>query len=149
MMMRACAPEPLLARPLPPRILYAKMPMSFERNVGQTDSRVKFLARGLDYTLFLNPTEAVLSAGESSSLHAIPALRLRRRRIGPIATIQPTCADISTGPAIVIIAIRKGANAAAHLVNWSRPTATAIDTRAVVYCQTIVAAGAAIVSIGL
>jgi len=40
---------------------YAKMPLSFEVNRGQTDKRVKFLARGKGYTLFLTPSEAVLS----------------------------------------------------------------------------------------
>ena len=39
----------------------AKTPMSFEANMGQTDSRVKFLSRGLGYTLFLTPSEAVLA----------------------------------------------------------------------------------------
>jgi len=40
---------------------YAQLPMSFELNQGQTDSRVKFLARGLGYTLFLASDEAVLA----------------------------------------------------------------------------------------
>jgi hypothetical protein len=35
--------------------------LSFEANQGQTDGRVKFLSRGPGYTLFLTPTEAVLS----------------------------------------------------------------------------------------
>ncbi|MBZ5515792.1 MAG: hypothetical protein LAN62_13300, partial [Acidobacteriia bacterium] len=41
--------------------LYAQLPMSFEPNRGQTDQRVKFLARGQGYTLFLTPHEAVLT----------------------------------------------------------------------------------------
>ena len=40
---------------------YGKLPLSFEANRGQTDSQVKFLARGRGYALFLTPTEAVLS----------------------------------------------------------------------------------------
>ncbi len=36
-------------------------PLFFEPNVGQTDGRVKFLARGLGYGLFLTADEAVLS----------------------------------------------------------------------------------------
>ena len=39
---------------------YARLPLSFEANVGQTDARVKFLSRGAGQTLFLTPTEAVL-----------------------------------------------------------------------------------------
>jgi uncharacterized protein (TIGR03437 family) len=39
---------------------YGKFPLTFEANQGQTDARVKFLARGRDRTLFLTSTEAVL-----------------------------------------------------------------------------------------
>ena len=39
---------------------YVRLPLSFEANRGQTDSRVKFLARGRNYTLFLTGREAVL-----------------------------------------------------------------------------------------
>src|SRR6266702_3879797 len=40
--------------------LYA-LPMQFESNVGQTGEPVQFLARGPGYTLFLTPTQTVLS----------------------------------------------------------------------------------------
>jgi len=40
---------------------YGKLPLSFESNRGQTDAQVKFLARGQGYSLFLTPTEVVLS----------------------------------------------------------------------------------------
>jgi len=36
------------------------LPLFFEANKGQTDSRVRFLARSAGYTLFLTPTETVL-----------------------------------------------------------------------------------------
>lgn len=39
---------------------YGAMPLSFERNDGQTSDAVKFLARGSGSTLFLTPTESVL-----------------------------------------------------------------------------------------
>ena len=38
-----------------------KLPIAFEANYGQTDSRVKFIARSQGYTLFLTPTEAVFA----------------------------------------------------------------------------------------
>src|SRR5688572_3044342 len=37
---------------------YGNLPLQFEANHGQTDSRVKFLSRGSGYTLFLTATEA-------------------------------------------------------------------------------------------
>src|SRR5580704_3011769 len=40
---------------------YGKLPLSFEPNQGQTDSRVKFLARGAGYGLFLTADQAVLT----------------------------------------------------------------------------------------
>jgi hypothetical protein len=39
---------------------YGRLPLSFEANHGQTDSQVKFLARGGSYTIFLTHDEAVL-----------------------------------------------------------------------------------------
>ena len=39
---------------------YARRPLRFESNQGQTDSRVKFLSRNEDYDLFLTSTETVL-----------------------------------------------------------------------------------------
>ena len=40
---------------------YGKLPISFEANHGQTGSRVKFVARGSGYGLYLNGHEAVLA----------------------------------------------------------------------------------------
>ena len=39
------------------------LPMRFEPNQGQTDPRVKFLARGAGYGVFLTPQQAVLTLG--------------------------------------------------------------------------------------
>ena len=52
------------------RTAFAQLPLMFEPNEGQTDARVKFLARGGGYALFLTANEAVLSlqAPKSSSL---------------------------------------------------------------------------------
>lgn len=40
---------------------YGRLPISFEANQGQTAAQVKFLSRGPGYSLFLTPSEAVLS----------------------------------------------------------------------------------------
>ncbi len=40
---------------------YGQIPLSFEANHGQTDSKVKYFSRGKGYTLFLTANEAVLS----------------------------------------------------------------------------------------
>ena len=43
---------------------YGQLPLSFERNMGQSDSKVKFLSRGCGYSIFLTQTEAVLVLSE-------------------------------------------------------------------------------------
>jgi hypothetical protein len=45
---------------------YGKLPLSFEPNQGQTDARVKFLARASGYTLFVTTDEAVFAGRDGS-----------------------------------------------------------------------------------
>ena len=40
---------------------YSKLPMSFEKNTGQTRSGVDFIARGSGYSVFLSASQAVLA----------------------------------------------------------------------------------------
>src|ERR1700730_6057504 len=42
---------------------YGKLPLVFEANNGQSDGEVKFFSRGNGYSMFLTPTETVLSNG--------------------------------------------------------------------------------------
>lgn len=49
---------------------YGGLPMRFEPNVGQTDDRVRFLARGAGYTLFLTPDESVMVLGGPAATSA-------------------------------------------------------------------------------
>jgi hypothetical protein len=49
---------------------YGKLPLSFEENSGQTDSRVRFLAHGAGYTLFLTDQEATLRLDMTSKSNA-------------------------------------------------------------------------------
>src|SRR6185503_3741464 len=43
------------------------LPLSFELNQGQTNKRVRFLARSGGYVLFLTPTEAVMALDNSAT----------------------------------------------------------------------------------
>lgn len=47
---------------------FAELPLSFERNEGQTDQAVKYLAHGPGYELFLTANEAVISGLKGSVL---------------------------------------------------------------------------------
>ena len=49
---------------------FGQLPLSFEINRGQTDRQVDFLARGIGYTLFLTPREAVFSMEQGSGFEA-------------------------------------------------------------------------------
>jgi len=93
---------------------YGKLPISFEANQGQTDKRVKFLARGQGYGLFLTGQEAVLTlhapqsakAGQGSAPHGPAQLPpagstdvVRMQLRGANATAQPTGVDALPGTA--------------------------------------------------
>ena len=55
-----------LSSPAQIRAAFGRLPLSFELNQGQSDSRVKFLARGNGYGLFLTPAEAALTLPDTS-----------------------------------------------------------------------------------
>jgi beta-propeller repeat-containing protein/centrosomal CEP192-like protein/HYDIN/CFA65/VesB family protein len=57
----AATPDFAAAKAPRPSGAYGDLPLSFEENRGQTDARVKYLARGKGYTLFLTPDESVLA----------------------------------------------------------------------------------------
>jgi hypothetical protein len=71
-----------------------RVPLFFEANQGQTDSRVKFLTRGSGYMLFMTPTETVLAEsgtrmignkegfGAAPEFKSVPAGALRMQLIG-------------------------------------------------------------------
>jgi hypothetical protein len=71
---------------------YGNLPLSFVANTGHSDERVKFVARGQGYSLFLTPTEAVLALrastadGDSSSV-------VRMRLVGGNTQPQVTGLD--------------------------------------------------------
>src|SRR4029077_13660408 len=49
------------------RASFAKLPLSFEENVGQTDGRVKYMSRGSGYNLFLTADQAVFALRDGSA----------------------------------------------------------------------------------
>ncbi len=53
------ATVPTPARSVAPKVTLARLPLSFEKNVGQTDAQVQFLARSSSGSFFLTQTEAV------------------------------------------------------------------------------------------
>jgi uncharacterized protein (TIGR03437 family) len=66
-------PSSVKAAPLAaqPTQVYAQLPLSFEENRGQTDRRVRFLARGTGYALFLTHNETVLHLGQAAAAETL------------------------------------------------------------------------------
>ncbi|HEX7957350.1 MAG TPA: SBBP repeat-containing protein, partial [Pyrinomonadaceae bacterium] len=64
------------------RQAFGELPLQFEANRGQTDSSVKFLARGDGYNLFLTPNEAVLDLRRRDAAGAGERAVLRVKLVG-------------------------------------------------------------------
>jgi Beta-propeller repeat/HYDIN/CFA65/VesB-like, Ig-like domain len=64
------------------RARYLRVPMGFERNEGQTDRRVKYLARGAGYEVFLTGDEAVLRLEEGKGKGEVVRLKLQGAKEG-------------------------------------------------------------------
>jgi hypothetical protein len=68
---------------------YGKIRLAFEANQGQTDNRVRYLARGYGYIVFLTPQETVLQLGRRDP-KSMTRTTLRMRMLGgrPSADMQ-------------------------------------------------------------
>lgn len=75
MLVELLEPRYVLSVPVPAiDARYGQLPLTFEKNVGQSDPSVSFLSRGEDYALFLTSTEAVLRVrGTGSEAGARPS----------------------------------------------------------------------------
>ncbi len=90
------------------RASFARLPLSFEENSGQTDSRVKYTSRGAGYNLFLTSDEAVFALrGGSTSANCA----------GPAEKIHANCADSAkkAGESFVLRLKMLGANSSARV----------------------------------
>lgn len=64
---------------------YGTLPLSFERNRGQSAAEVEYLSRGRNYTLFLTGTEAVLSLRQPAQRKsAVLRMRMVGANTGPV-----------------------------------------------------------------
>ena len=69
---------------------YAKLPLHFEANRGQTDRQVKYVARGLGYTTFLTASEAIFSFSGSPP-------SVVRMKLGGASPVEPVGLDELAG----------------------------------------------------
>jgi len=85
---------------------FGKLPLMFEPNVGQTDGRVRFIARGSNYGLFLTDEDAVLtlrhSRGDDRSKDSNTSV-LRMKLAGARANAQVVGTDALPGKSNYLI----------------------------------------------
>jgi hypothetical protein len=74
----------VLCLPLAAANSYGKLPLSFEPNRGQTDTRVKFLARVPGYTLYVTADEAVFAGRDGSVVRMKLLGTSRKMRVEPV-----------------------------------------------------------------
>ncbi|MGH7815675.1 MAG: hypothetical protein ACREQI_16935, partial [Candidatus Binataceae bacterium] len=79
--------KPVLSNAEGVTFLYGNLPLSFEPNRGQTDSRVKFLSRGPGYTLFLTPDGATLALRSAAPSEKAPLPDRERVRGAALASL--------------------------------------------------------------
>lgn len=99
---------------------FARVPMAFERNVGQTDAEVLFLARGPGYGLFLTSTEAVLSLPSSPRATGSPA------RAGQPTVVRMSLLGANPEPAVEGNGLQEGKShyyQGAAPADWQRDVA--------------------------
>jgi Beta-propeller repeat len=103
----AASPAPLVSGK------YGDLPLAFEENHGQTDSRVKYLARGKGYTLFLTPKEAVLSlryatpCTRQGTASAVPLDDSESTRLQPLRASRSgdaACSSVSEATNLGVVA---------------------------------------------
>jgi beta-propeller repeat-containing protein/all-beta uncharacterized protein len=86
----ACLPLAAAGNP------YGKLPLSFETNQGQTDARVKFLARASGYTLFMTADEAVF-AGRDGPVERMKLIGANRKAHVELLDKQPGISNYFIG----------------------------------------------------
>jgi Beta-propeller repeat len=80
---------------------YAKLPVSFVENRGQTDARVRYYARGNGYAFYMTPSEVMLmfakQDGATRSDETRDEVALALQFLGSNRTVEPQGADQAPG----------------------------------------------------
>lgn len=87
------------SQPATPEVLaaYGKLPMTFEKNQGQSDPSIKFLAHGQGYALFLTDNEAILSLKGRKQQNAARTSVLRVSMAGSSPSPEVEGLDLQPG----------------------------------------------------
>jgi len=96
---------------------YGKLPLNFEPNLGQADARVDFLARGAGYSLFLDPTEAVLSLHKPVRARDVASVAAKSVRAAhrPATATHPSADAETSTLRMTLLGAKSGAVAVGQL----------------------------------
>lgn len=103
-----------------PGAAYGALPLSFELNQGQTNARVKFLARSAGYLLFLTSTEAVMALDNPAAHRKGKENREARRRLDE----GESCESGARPPRSIVRMKLLGANPAPRIEGLEQLTTT-------------------------
>lgn len=84
-------PEPDTPEEAPRLIDVARLPLAFEQNLGQTDPRARYFARGPGYNVFLGAADAIVTLAGASDEDDIQGAAVRIEIVGANAdpTVEP------------------------------------------------------------
>lgn len=87
---------------------YGRLPIAFEKNEGQSDPRVKFLAHGQGYSLFLTKNEAVLSLSANAAGTHSAQPRGARPNTGKDAVVRLSLEASNPNPEVEGVELQPG-----------------------------------------
>jgi hypothetical protein len=93
------------------------LPLAFEANQGQSDPRVKYLARGNGYKLFLTSSQAILSLAPKGKYSEVLDMMLDKRRgaAGTKAYMKKRALRASQGTSMAVLRMNLGASSGTQL----------------------------------
>jgi len=98
---------------------FGKLPLSFEANRGQTDSRVKFLSRGRGYGLFLTSTEAILTLSPTTEADVSSPASARSQAAGDLTPVRTKRDSAAQSTASLRMSLA-GSNPTAHVTGFEK-----------------------------
>ena len=122
---RAAVPAPTPAQQRAGKA-YGKLPLSFEPNQGQADSRVAFSSRGAGYSVMLTHGEAVITL---SGRRNVPASAGDAEAAEKVPNVALTITPVGANPQAEIVAHRRLPGVVNHLIGpdpsrWQRDVPT-------------------------
>lgn len=97
---------------------YGKLPLRFERNIGQTEQNIDFISHNNNYTLFLSPTKATFSFEKEKNINNfVHKLKVKEQNANVEATNSLTMELIGANTSAKAIEIEKLSTTSNYFLN--------------------------------